>query len=441
MLKGKKKAKRVKKPTRAISTPRIRNGDLMHLAFRMFGPSIGVTLRPELRAKVQSLNRESPELMSTNKRLLMRFFLHGRHDNIRFSAKPGAQGFLVKEGGDGTRPPRAKKMRGIHGMLKKTFYPDFDHSDHRKLAQKAVSKQARKSRIGNGNGNGKGNGNGNKKKNAVRVSQRDKMSGSGCDWAMVDVVAQSKRGVGMELGKQVHKQLEIFARDRAAFSKVVPRPDPLVAEIIRKLVGDWSLVPLWSEYEIWDETLRYATSVDLICFHPKKGRLVFFEVKTGYRDSFSFSTGRKIKGRFGIDSTPLNHAFLQILIPIETMKRHYGIRAIDGYVLHVNEQKGVTVYKVPTNAQLPRDKLYNHVVRANKREEKARVDKRKKATSKRSTTARRTPKKKRKRSGGAKQPDNFLDWCNKQGLTPILLYDTKNSAPKRRRIRGKKTTR
>ena len=331
----------------------IRDDELFHLAYRLFGPSAGVTIRPELRAKVLSLNREAPALLNDNKRVLLRFYLHGRHDNIRFSSKPGAEGFLVKEGGDGTRPPRAKKMRGIHGMLRKIFYPEFDRSEHNKLAQKASQKAKEPP-----------------KKNAIQIPRRSSMSGSGCEWAMVDVVARDKRGVGAELGKQVHKQLEIFARDRSAFSRAVPRPDPLVIEIIRKMVVDWSLVPLWSEYEIWDETLRYATSVDLICFHPEKKRLIFFEVKTGYRNSFSFSTGKKIRGRFGIDSTPLNHAFLQILIPIETMKRRYGIRSIDGYVLHVNEQNGVTAYKAPTNTQLPRDKLYNYIVRMNKAEEK-----------------------------------------------------------------------
>jgi len=353
-----------------MTSSTLHDDELFQLAYRMFGPSVGVTLRPELRSKVQTLNRESPELLSTNKRLLMKFYLHGRHDNIRFSSKPGAEGFLVKEGGDGNKVPRAKRMRGIHGMLRKVFYPDFDRSAHNKLAQKASRNSKTKTKGGSKKRKRK------KKKNVVHVPYPSRISGSGCEWAMVDVVARDERGVGAALGKQVHKQLEIFARDQRVFSRAVPRPDPLVAEIIRKIVVDWSLVPLWSEYEIWDETLKYATSVDLICFHPKKRRLVFFEVKTGYRDSFSFSTGKKIRGRFGIDSTPLNHAFLQILIPIETMKRCYGIRAIDGYVLHVNEQNGVTAYKVPTNAQLPRDRLYNYVVRMNKLDEKAREKKR-----------------------------------------------------------------
>jgi hypothetical protein len=252
----------------------------------------------------------------------------------------------------------------------------MEHNNLAKKAQARVRKKekaAKKSPATRGGGstkNGKGSG------NVIAIPYRSRISPSGCEWSMVDVVARDRRGVGAELGKQVHHQLELFARDRNLFALEVPRPDPFVSEIIRKILVEWELVPLWSEYEVWDETLKYATSVDMICFHPKKRRFAFFEVKTGYRDSFTFSTGKKIRGRFGVDSTPLSHAILQLLIPIETMKRHYGIRAIDGYVLHVNEATGVRVYRVPTNAQLPRDKLYNYVIRMNQKAEKEKEEKR-----------------------------------------------------------------
>lgn len=343
---------------------RLSNKNLFDLAYQLFGTSDGVTTRPELRGKVIQLNREAPELMTMNKRVLLKFYLHGRHDNIRFCSKPGQEGFLVKEGGDGKRPPRAKKMRGIHGLLKRIFYPDFDRTEHNNLAKRKKTK-AKKKASDNGKSTGVAD-----RKNVIAIPYRSTISGSGCDWNVVDIVARDKRGVGAELGKQVHQQLELFARDRERFTREILRPDPFVSEIIRKVIKEWELIPLWSEYEVWDETLRYATSVDMICFHPKKQRFAFFEVKTGYRDSFTFSTGKKIRGRFGIDSTPLNHAILQLIIPIETMKRRYGIRAIDGYVLHVNESTGVRVYRVPTNTQLPRDRLYKYVIRMNQKDEK-----------------------------------------------------------------------
>ncbi|MHA1679629.1 MAG: hypothetical protein ACTSUE_01390 [Promethearchaeota archaeon] len=360
---------------------RLTNGHLFDLAYRSFGTSAGVTTRPELKNKIIQLNKESPELMSLNKRALLRFYLHGRHDNIRFCSKPGAKGFLVKEGGDGKRPPRAKKIRGIHSLLKKIFYPEFDYKEHSALAKKAQTK-ARKKASAKG-GRTSSSVTKEKKKNVITIPYRSSIAPSGCAWNMVDMVARDKRGVGSELGTQIHEQLELFARDRRMFDSEIPVPDPYVSEIIKKIIKEWELVPLWSEYEVWDETLKYATSVDMICFHPKKKRFAFFEVKTGYRDSFAFSTGKKIRGRFGIDSHPLNHAILQMLLPIETMKRHYGIKAIDGYVLHVNASAGVKVYRVPTNTQLPRDRLYNYVIRMNRKEEREKEQKRNVASKKR----------------------------------------------------------
>ena len=106
------------------------DNQLFSLAYRMFGPSAGVTTRPELRLKVLQLHEEESSMLRNNQRLLLRFFLHGRHDSIRFSSKPGAEGFLVKFGGNGKHPPRAKRMRGIHGMLRKIFYPKFDIGKH-----------------------------------------------------------------------------------------------------------------------------------------------------------------------------------------------------------------------------------------------------------------------------------------------------------------------
>ncbi len=355
---------------RRTAVVKMSRSELIATAHRMFGSSLGVTTRAEFRMKVLQLQENYPGLIEESKKILLTFYLHGRHDNIRFSGKPGAEGFFIKMGGDGKHPPRAKKIRGIHSLLRKVFYPDFDRSEHEKCAKKSVAKEKKKQKKTNKNYKTPGN--------AILVPHRSTLA-SGCSWSMVDLMAQDTRGVGAELGKQVHKQLEIFARCRVTFAREVPRPDPLVTEVIHKIIVEWRLIPLWSEYEIWDEVLKYATSVDMICFNPVKKRLVFFEVKTGYKDSFSFSTGKKIRGRFGIDSNPLNHAILQIAIPIETMKRRYGIRAIDGYVLHVNERTGVTVYKVPSVHQLPRDRMYNYIVQDNKKDEK-KAPKRKRVT-------------------------------------------------------------
>jgi hypothetical protein len=333
----------------------------------------GSTNRPELLKRVAELEVTNPEVfvkcpIATN------ILLHKRHNYVRFVKRKGMEGFVVNsfvygKGGmkgfdaieeskrvvygdvlvDKNRGVR-KRVSGINKMLKSIFYPEFDTRRHMVDARKDLTrKKARaKTLIVPTSA-------------SLKVSKeyraRSRKSVYGDSWNQIDMMVNDPRGVGTALGEQVHKQLEIHARMGIhGFRKMVDYPDPLAVSIIGKMAREWNVRPIWGELEIWDAQLGYATAVDMVCVNNENGRLVFFEVKTGYSNGvFSHAPStkqRKVNGRIGIDNTPLGHAFLQLIMPIETMRRHYGISDIDGYVIHVNDSdcQVPKCYKLPPPA-------------------------------------------------------------------------------------------
>ena len=349
-----------------------------------------MTDRPELLVAVNRLQEERTDVYQMYKRLILPILLHPRHDHVRFSSKPGEEGFYVNqqavnsssailesatgEGGrvvnsvvcpildqkltDSKFRRKSVRVRGLLSMLRKVFWPTYNAEVHGSMARKYLTKEKRRRKAeaatggksGKGGKGGKGKESSSKRKKkqpAIRVSAKDKKRSSGCSWSTIDTVIHNKRGVGMELGKQVHNQLERFAKDHIAFALSREPVDPITRAVIRKLVGKWKLIPLWGELQIWDEVLRYCTAVDMVCLNPNGGgSLVFIEIKTGYKDVFTYHM-RNVHGGIGVPDSPLGHAMLQLIIPIQTMKLRYGITNIKGYVVHVNEMEGVSLFKLP----------------------------------------------------------------------------------------------
>jgi hypothetical protein len=266
-----------------------------------------------------------------------------------------------------------KRVPGINNTLKSIFYPDFDMRAHLFESRKEISAKTHRHGIGK---RGIGDNNNNNKK-----KQRPRKPIYGNGWNQVDMAVHDSRGVGAALGEQVHKQLELFSRMGIhQFRTNVKRSDPLAVAIINKMYREWNVTAIWGELEIWDAQLGYATAVDLVCVNNENGRLVFFEVKTGYGNgvfSHCSSAQRKVNGRIGIDNSPLGHAFLQLIIPIETMRRHYGITNIDGYVIHVNDSdcQLPVCYKLPFSGggegkggkTASYERIYNYAVRTKQR--------------------------------------------------------------------------
>jgi hypothetical protein len=321
------------------------------------GPMV-MTKRPELLMAVHRLEKNRDEEYQKYKYLILPILLHPRHEHIRFSPRGGEEGFRVN-----TCPIPAKgvskRMRGLLGMQQSCFYPDFRYDELVKVARiqarKEAEKKGRKTK-------------GKKKKAKIEIPREHTRSTIGGPWNLIDATIQNERGVGKALGKQVHEELQEFARDDVKFISRDKTPDPLTLAVIDKIVNRWGMIPIWGELEIWDEVLGYATSVDMVCVEPKHGgRVVFFEVKTGYTEAFA-QQYRKVQGNVKIWSNPCGHAMIQLIIPIETMRRQYGIRNIHGYVIHVNELKGVSVYHLPVDGkEVSYKRVYNHAINERRR--------------------------------------------------------------------------
>lgn len=343
--------------------------------------------RPEFLVAIHRFIEQRYEIYEKFKRLILPILLHPRHDHIRFSNKPGEEGFYVNQQtlnssllimekistresifikSDESKISNAKfrsksvRMRGLLGLLKKTFWPNYNSEVHSKMAKSYFRKEKKRKRV-----NGKET---KKKKAVIKISTKDKKSSHGCSWNTIDNVINSNRGVGVELGKQIHNQLERFSRDHIAFALSKDKPDPITSAVIDKIVSKWNMIPIWGELEIWDEVLKYGTAIDMVCINPKdEGSIVFLEIKTGYKEIFQYAN-RKVQGNIGIWDSPLGHAMLQLIIPIQTMKLRYGVSNITGYVIHVNEIDGVTAYKLPIDdpkhkAGVSYSRIYNYMLK------------------------------------------------------------------------------
>lgn len=353
------------------------------------------TDRPEFLVAVSRFQEERTDMYQKYKSLILPILLHPRHDHIRFSNKPGEQGFYVNQQAmnsskvllesisfssssssshrqqkmtNATFRRKAVRVRGLIGLIKRVFWPTYNSEVHTQMAKSFLAREKKKQQAKQRK---KGKGKRKKKakpKPAIRVAPKDIKSSAGCSWSTIDTVIHSRRGVGMELGKQIHAQLERFATDHIAFAMSKDPVDPITRAVIDKLVLKWKLIPLWGELQIWDEVLRYCTAIDMVCLDPKgEGRVVFLEIKTGYKEVFEYAR-RKVHGNVGIWDSPLGHAMIQLIVPIQTMKLRYGIQGIVGYVIHVNEMEGVTAYKLPVDnprveGGVSYARVYNYIVR------------------------------------------------------------------------------
>ena len=324
-------------------------GQMVDVEYRP-GPMV-MTKRPELLMAVNRLAENREEEYQKYKNLILPILLHPRHDHIRFSPRKGEAGFLVKKcsiSGKGV----SKRMPGLLNMQKRCFYPNFQYDEYLKVSRIQERKESEMK--------GKKK---KKRKAKIEIPLEHTRSTIGTPWNLVDVTIRNERGVGKALGKQIHEELQDFARDDVKFISRDKPPDPLTLAVIDKIVNRWGMIPIWGELEIWDENLGYATSVDMVCIEPKhEGRIVFFEVKTGYTEAFA-QQYRKVQGNVKIWNNPCGHAMIQLIIPIETMRRQYGIRNIHGYVIHVNEQKGVSAYNLPVDGkEVSYKRVYNHAL-------------------------------------------------------------------------------
>ena len=154
-----------------------------------------------------------------------------------------------------------------------------------------------------------------------------------------DLQLQNKRSVfkckhyGQIHGKIVHDELsraiQYWIQNGTIDSgDIIQTMDPCVGKIITLLL-ETGFVPVWTEYPIYDETSRIATSIDLICTTPKM-TLAILEIKTSSSANglYNFLTGgdtqRTMKGKFSsIKDTGVHRAAFQLLATEAILRKHY----------------------------------------------------------------------------------------------------------------------
>lgn len=116
----------------------------------------------------------------------------------------------------------------------------------------------------------------------------------------------------------------------------VSNVDPCAYNILHALVKQ-GIVPIESEFNIYDEFSGIATAIDCLAWDTERGRIVAVEIKTGHTTQTDYMA---VKGRSSfkapfqsIQDSPLNRASAQLMLSCLIVARRYGIQIEDGIVM------------------------------------------------------------------------------------------------------------
>jgi hypothetical protein len=91
---------------------------------------------------------------------------------------------------------------------------------------------------------------------------------------------------------------------------------------------------------VFDEGLRIATAIDIVCVEPSTGRLVFIELKTGYKDYFVNHVGYMKHELHFMRNSPLNWANIQLTFGVMLLLRHHSNLSLQhclAYVIRIDD--------------------------------------------------------------------------------------------------------
>lgn len=149
-------------------------------------------------------------------------------------------------------------------------------------------------------------------------------------------------------GSIIHEQLNDFILlDQKNFYKKYFDLHPWGRDIINLILNNkW--IPIVSEFDIFDSKLMIGTSVDMIAFDPKTGKIIAIEIKTGYKNHFEVEKGKMtgcLKGVLGFSFH--NCAMLQLVTAMIFIIKNHNIDYdnIEGCIVHVNDSQ-LDSYKI-----------------------------------------------------------------------------------------------
>jgi len=169
-------------------------------------------------------------------------------------------------------------------------------------------------------------------------------------------------------GSIVHQEIEDFLfLDKKNFCKKHPSIHTYTHRILKFILETMQWRLLRSEFDIFDEALRLATSVDIIAVTPE-GKLVLIEVKCGYTQTFDNSDGQMHGALRKLSNSPHNQANLQIISGALLIVKHHHIALEDMllYVIRVDDDD-LHYYKVNNEyVQKKGPKIYQQLLRDSK---------------------------------------------------------------------------
>lgn len=233
-----------------------------------------------------------------------------------------------------------KPVRGLKPLLADCFWPDYDYE-----AAERVAKDL-----------------------ALGVVERHATSTGG------------RAAAGMHRGSFVHKQIEDFVKlSPKAFAEVHPKLHPFAATLLRAIYYDMKLTLVDTEVPVMCATGWFATAADLVAV-DQQGQLVILEIKTGMANYFRHAN-KPMRGRAltnpRLPNSPMNQAFVQLLITSMMIDKQYNTHVHAAYVLHATEE-GVDRRPVPAYLLERRERLYVELcVKARTDQERGRKPRRK----------------------------------------------------------------
>lgn len=167
---------------------------------------------------------------------------------------------------------------------------------------------------------------------------------------------------GILRGNFVHKQIEdVVKLSTRAFQEVHRTVHPFTVDILTAIHRDMKLTLVAAEVPVMCGVGWFATAADLLAV-DEKGRLIVLEVKTGMSNYFRHAN-RRMHGRTlsrSYDNSPMNQAYVQLLITALMLGKQYNIPVHAAYVIHATEV-GVERCALPADLLKKRERLYGEV--------------------------------------------------------------------------------
>ncbi len=178
---------------------------------------------------------------------------------------------------------------------------------------------------------------------------------------------------GAPHGARVHYEMQVYTEERcrARQSEQILRRlkevDPCTLRMLN-VFAQKQWLPVRSEWAIFDETMKMATSIDLIVLDPVRHHLIALELKTGYEGAYygPLDSDRRLDEPYEQHADcPYHRSALQLATAMVVCRRKYQITFDAGYIVQTCSKSRMTnVHPLPRwlDSTEKRDSLYQTLI-------------------------------------------------------------------------------